>query len=118
MSEHMSELNYRPEIKKALDNLLIGIPMVTAGKAFGYLAYKVSGKVFAWVAGRGFSFKLPLARCRALIKGNPKLRPMEIATGIVWREWLSVEDVTAEECAEYLPFLEESIRFVNGEAPA
>jgi hypothetical protein len=57
-SEGKVEINYREDIQAALDRFLIGIPGVKGGKAFGYPAYKVNGKIFCFVGGTGVSIKL------------------------------------------------------------
>jgi hypothetical protein len=49
----MSQLHYRDEVRAALDDLVLGIPGVKGGQAFSYPAYKVNGKVFAFVGGAG-----------------------------------------------------------------
>jgi len=43
----MMTSKYREDVKATLDGLLLGLPMVRAGKMFGYPAYYVKGKLFA-----------------------------------------------------------------------
>ena len=74
----MSEHKHDPANKAVLDGLLLGMPGVKASKAFGYPAYKVNGRVFAFV-GTGVSIKLPAPRVQELIATHPDMKPFEVA---------------------------------------
>lgn len=106
--------DYREEVKVALDDLLLGIPNVKGRKAFGYPAYKVAGKMFAFVGGKGIGFKLPRKRVEALLEQEPLLHPFEPEEGTVWKEWLSLDLDDPAGYADYLHLLEESIAYVAG----
>jgi hypothetical protein len=106
------DINYREDIRAALDLFLIGIPGVKGGKAFGYPAYKVNGKNFCFVGGNGISLKLGEARVRELISEQPHFSVLEIAQGIQWKAWLNIEGVPPEAYEDYFPLFEESISFV------
>lgn len=106
--------DYNPRIKDMLDSLLIGMPGVKASKAFGYPAYKVNGKIFAFVGGAGIAIKLPRTRVQELVAAHAEMKPFEVAEGIVWREWLSID---RDEPADYerdMDLFEESVQFVLG----
>lgn len=45
-------MNYRPAVKAVLDDLLPGaFPGVTISRAFGFPAYKIEGRIFAFTGG-------------------------------------------------------------------
>ncbi|MCU0497671.1 MAG: MmcQ/YjbR family DNA-binding protein [Anaerolineae bacterium] len=106
--------DYREAVKVALDDLLLKIPNVVGGKAFGYPAYKVAGKMFAFVGGKGIAFKLPRSRVEALLAEHPILHPFEPTEGTVWKEWISLDLDDPADYADYLYLLEEAIAYVAG----
>jgi hypothetical protein len=110
----MSESNYREDVRAALDDLVLDIPGVKGGKAFSYPAYKVNGKVFAFVGGGGIALKLPIERVRRLIGSEPAYRPFEVTDGIIWKSWLSIDRADVEDYRAELPLIEEAIAFVAG----
>ena len=106
--------NYLAGHKDILDSMLLGIPGVTGGKAFGYPAYRVKGMIFAFVGGSGVIIKLPEAQVRQLVAQGPPMHPAEVADGVVWREWVSIQ---REESAAYeqdMPLFEDALQFVAG----
>jgi hypothetical protein len=106
--------NYRPEAKELLDKMLLHIPGVQSSQAFGYPAYKINGKVFAFVGKNGIAVKLPETRVRELVANGGAMLPFEPAEGIVWREWVSVVVGDAGLYRNYERLLEEAIQFVAG----
>jgi hypothetical protein len=74
-----------------LDAILLAIPNVKASKAFGYPSYKIAGKVFAFVGGKGMSLKLTEARVAALLPTQSYYRIFEPAEGLKWKAWLTIE---------------------------
>lgn len=106
-------MHYRPEVKSAVDGMVLGMPGVKASQAFGHPAYKVNGKVFAVVGVSGVSIKLPAARVQTLIYEHPALMTIFKPDGKrLWREWLLLELDDAQAYHEYAGLLEESISFV------
>jgi hypothetical protein len=105
--------DYNPHIKDMLDSLLIGMPGVKASKAFGYPAYKVNGRIFAFVGGPGIAIKLPKPRVQELVAAHAEMKPFEVAEGIVWREWLSIDREPADYARD-MELFEESVQFVLG----
>ena len=106
--------NYREDIKTTLDKLLLDIPGVQAGKAFGYPSYSIKGKVFAFVGGDGIAVKLPAARVQAIIAAHDDASPFEPAAGRVWKEWVSIDHADAAAYMDDVALLEESVAFVGG----
>ena len=107
----MSEHNYDEKYKAKIDEMLLVMPGVKGSKAFGYPAYKINGKIFAFVGGKGISIKLPATRVKALIDGKV-MKPFEVAEGNVWREWLSIQRESPEEYEQDVELFEESVEFL------
>jgi hypothetical protein len=105
--------DYRPDVKAEMDKLLLGMPGVTGGKMFGYPAYKINGKVFAFVGGAGISIKLPAKRVGALIEEHEVMGPFEPASGRVWKEWVSIDHANVADYAQHESLFTESIAFAN-----
>ncbi len=108
----MTEARYSAPHKAAADALLLALPGVVAGKAFGYPAYKVNGKVFAFVGGNAISFKCGQARAAELKKQYPTLRAFEPAQGLVWNAWLTIDVADPQQLWDYEALLAESAAFV------
>lgn len=110
----MSENNFNPQHKTMMDALVTGMPGVKGSKAFGYPAYKVNGKVFAFVGGNGVAIKLPATRVQELIVGGDVMKPFEVADGVVWREWVSIDRPQSDDYVQDIDLFEESVSFVAG----
>jgi hypothetical protein len=113
-AEPESMPKHNPEIKAAVDKILLHIPGVQGSKAFGYPAYKINGKVFAFVGSKGVSAKLPQARVRELVEAGGSLRPFEVAGGVVWKEWVFLELENTERLRNYSALFDEAIQYVAG----
>jgi hypothetical protein len=102
------ESNYKAEHKAVLDELLTSIPGVTTSKAFGYPAYKIGRRIFAFVTGDGLALKLPADRVAALVEAHEEMQ------GTMWREWVSIRLSDPSDYAHYVDLFEESLQFVGG----
>ncbi|MDX2136748.1 MAG: hypothetical protein SF123_01540, partial [Chloroflexota bacterium] len=102
-------MNYDPAHKDILDDILLTIPNVKAGKAFGYPSYKIAGKVFAFVGGKGMAIKLTEPRVAALVPTQPYYRIFEPAEGLVWKAWLTIEPDDPAAYHDLEPLFIESI---------
>ncbi len=107
----MSEHTYDEQRKAKMDEMLLVMPGVKASKAFGYPAYKINGKIFAFVGSKGVAIKLPATRVKALIDGQV-MKPFEVAEGNIWREWLSIQRDTFEDYEQDVALFEESVEFL------
>ncbi len=101
---------YRPEVKAVLDDLLTPIPGVKVSKAFGYPAYKVNGRIFAFVGDNGMIFKLAPDRAESLRAAAP-FAPFSTG-GKPWTGWVSLDLDDATEYAAFFDLLTESMTFV------
>ncbi len=106
--------SFRQEIKTLLDDLLLGMPGVKAGKMFGFPAYKANGKTFLFVIGHGLTIKLPQARVDALMTAQPDImRPFSpVETMKAWREWVLIEHDDLANYEAEIDLLEESALYV------
>jgi hypothetical protein len=104
--------DYNPQHKAVLDQMLVGVPGVKASKAFGYPAYKINGKVFAFVGGNGVALKLPIERVRHLILAHEAIKRFEPADGIIWKEWVSIDYTVSDDYLKDQPLFQESIEYV------
>ena len=109
----MSETNYNADFKDVLDDVLLAIPGVKGGKAFGYPAYRVNGKIFCFVVSQAVTIKLPAARVQALIADMPEVAPFE-ANGI-WREWVALRHADADDYRRHEDLFHESLEFVGSQ---
>jgi hypothetical protein len=107
-------MNYDPDHKATLDDILLAIPNVKASKAFGYPAYKVNGKVFAFVGGEGMSFKLGEKRAADLMTSDARFRVFEPAEGLRWKAWVTIEPSDPAAYYDLEPLFLESIEFTTG----
>lgn len=101
--------DYRQDIKAALDDLMLVLPDTSAGHAFGYPAYKIGRKVFAFVGGEGFALKLTESRVEELLEDSDDdaLEPFQPKAGVTWQAWLSI-NAEPEAVADYLPLIQEA----------
>lgn len=109
----MASSRYIESHKQVMDDLLLRIPFVTAGQAFGYPAYKNIAKTFCFVGGDGIGIKLPKARVADLIERYDAFHPFYPAEGILWKGWVSIVYTDSEDYRQHLDVYEESVAFVS-----
>lgn len=96
----------------AAEAILLALPGVKAGKAFGHPAYKVNRKIFAFFGSKGLTLKLPEAQVAELIASDPVFQPFSPAEGIVWKAWVAVRVSDPAEYVDHEPLMLESLTFV------
>jgi hypothetical protein len=106
--------NYRDDHKAMFDSLVDGMPGVKGGKAFGYPAYKVNGKVFAFVGGEGIILKLGQRRVDELVASRPPCQVFEVTEGVYWKDWLSINRADSAAFEDDRDLIEEAVFFVAG----
>ena len=107
----MSELKYNPDVKEALDGLLLDIPGVKPGRMFGYPAYYVSGKMFACAYGDGVGLKLP-APLAAELLAKPGVSPFVPLGRREMKEWVFILRDEPEQYSADLVTFETSYTYV------
>lgn len=95
-----------------MDDLLLAMPGVQVGKMFGYPAYRVGRKVFAFVGGPGIAIKLPKARGQALVNQDDEIDIFAPVEGRVWREWIAINRKNPRDYQGDQDLFEESVQFV------
>jgi hypothetical protein len=112
ISNNVSNQNYNPDEKAVYEPILLSLPGVKAGKAFGHPAYKVNGKVFAFAVLRGLTIKLPEDRVNELMADHPDFRYFSPDGNLTWKSWLLIQVSSPDEFADYEPLYMESVQFV------
>ncbi len=102
---------YREDVKATLDGLLLGLPMVRAGKMFGYAAYYVKGKLFACVYGDGVGLKIPEQVANALLDSEGII-PFQPMGRNRMREWIQINRGSAEDYMDDIEILQTSANYV------
>ncbi|HUN05341.1 MAG TPA: hypothetical protein PLQ56_02010 [Aggregatilineales bacterium] len=107
--------NYRDDHKAMIDSLVLGMPGVKGSKAFGYPAYKVNGKIFAFVGGEGVILKLGERRVQEVVASRPACKVFEVTDGVYWQAWLNIDHADSEDFIGDLDLIEEAVGFVAGQ---
>lgn len=107
--------NYRDDHKAMIDSLVLGMPGVKGSKAFGYPAYKVNGKIFAFVGGGGMILKLGERRVQEVVVSRPACKVFEVTDGVYWQAWLNIDHADSEDFVGDLDLIEEAVGFVAGQ---
>ena len=107
----MSKANFNPEVKKALDSILLKNPSVVPGKMYGYPAYYINGKLVACIYEEGVGLKVPEIVAEELIgkKGIVHFQPMGRAK---MREWIQINRENPEDFLKDIEIFKTSIDFV------
>ena len=107
----MSKANFDPEVKKAVDSILLKNPSVVPGKMYGYPAYYMNRKLVACIYDKGVGVKVPEGVANELIgkKGIVHFQPMERAE---MREWIQINRENPKDLLKDIEIFETSIDFV------
>jgi predicted DNA-binding protein (MmcQ/YjbR family) len=86
----MVKPRYSDENKEILDSILLEVPEVEPGQAFGYPAYYVNGKMFACLYEDGVAVKMPPEAVEELKRqeGVFEFRPMDKH---VMKQWVLIK---------------------------
>jgi hypothetical protein len=108
----VGKANFNPEIKKAVDSILLKNPIVASGKMFGYPAYYINKRLFACIYEDGVGVKVPEGVAEELIgkKGIAHFQPMGRAK---MKEWIQINRETPETYLKDTEIFETSIGFVS-----
>jgi hypothetical protein len=104
--------DFNPEHKAVLDDLLLGLPHVRAGKMFGFPAYYVGKKLCICLYEQGVGIKLPEKSVTKLLETNKNVIPFRPLGKPKMREWVQINLVRSKDYKKYMPVFEESIRYL------
>jgi hypothetical protein len=82
--------NFNSEHKTVLDDLLLGIPLVRAGKMFGFPAYYAGKKLCICLYEQGVGVKLPEASAAKLLESDRNVVPFQPLGRPKMREWVQI----------------------------
>jgi hypothetical protein len=108
--------NFSAAHKAIIDDITSAMPGVKVGKAFGYPAYKVGGKVFCFIGESGIALKLPPEQVQALIVAHDTMTVFQPTEGIIWKSWVSIDRENAADHHQDVDLLEEAMQYVAGGA--
>ena len=103
--------NFNQGHKLVLDEMLLGVPGVKAGKMFGYPGYYVNGKLFACVYEEGVSIKLP-ERMREKLLAEPGVEHFVPMENRPMKEWLLLRKKKSADYRDYEEFFLGSVEYV------
>lgn len=111
----MGNVNFNQENKKAVDALLLRLPLVTAGKMFGYPAYYINKKMFACIYEEGVGIKVPADLAKELIgkTGIFHFQPMGRA---IMKEWIQINHENPDDYSMDIEIFKISIGFVDNKS--
>ncbi len=104
--------NFNPENKAVLDEMLLGNPLVRAGKMFGFPAYYAGDKLCICLYEEGVGVKLPEKTAADLLADDPNVIPFRPMGRNTMRAWVQINVSRSEDYQRYEPVFEESIRHV------
>ncbi|MHA2255158.1 MAG: hypothetical protein ACXAAM_03715 [Candidatus Heimdallarchaeaceae archaeon] len=108
----MPKFSFDEEIKEIIDDILLEIPEVEPGHAFGLPGYYVNGKLFASVYESGLTLKLPKEKCSDLIErvdGFDAFAPL----GNAMKEWVHITKEDPNDFENDIELMIESLNFVK-----
>ncbi len=108
----MPKFSFDEEIKLIVDDILLDIPDIEPGNAFGLPGYYINGKLFASVFESGLTLKLPKEKCDDLIQnsdGFDSFAPL----GNKMKEWVHMTKDDPESFSEEMDLIFQSIDFVK-----
>lgn len=107
----VNKTNFDPEVKKAVDSILLKNPSVVPGKMYGYPAYYINRKLVACIYEKGVGLKVPESVANELIgrKGIVHFQPMGRAK---MREWIQINRENPEDFLKDIDIFKTSMDFV------
>jgi len=108
----MSKVIFNPEVKKAVDSILLRNPSVVPGKMFGYPAYYINKKLIACIYENGVGVKVPADVADQLMgkEGIVHFQPMGRQK---MKEWIQIDRKNPDDYLKDIEIFETSINFVG-----
>jgi hypothetical protein len=107
----MSKANFNPEIKKAVDSILLKHPYIVPGKMFGYPAYYIAKKLMACIYEEGVGLKIPESVANELI-GKKRIVHFQPLGRAKMKEWIQINRDNPEDYLQDTELFKTSISFV------
>jgi hypothetical protein len=101
--------NFNPEHKAVLDELILGHPLVRAGKMFGFPAYYVGKKLCIYLYEQGVGLKLPEASATRLLASDPNVIPFQPYGKARMRAWVQINLERSADYRNYRAVFDEAI---------
>lgn len=95
-----NKLNYWPELKTEVDEILLKSSSVKEGKMFGYPAYYVNGKLAICHYNLGLALKLPIEAVQNLKKHSVSSEPFSPKGKKMGDNWVIIFPEKPEELSE------------------
>ena len=105
-------VNFNSEHKAVLDELLLGHPLVRAGKMFGFPAYYAGKKLCICLYEQGVGVKLPEQTVAKLLEQDQNTIPFQPMGKPRMREWIQINLSDSQDYRKYEPVFDESIHHV------
>jgi hypothetical protein len=107
----MAKSYFNPENKDVIDELMLSMPDVEPGKAFGYPAYYINGKMFACIYEDGVAIKMPEDLVGRLLEKTfvSEFRPMNRHT---MKQWVLISHENPEDFREDMDLFNTSMEYV------
>ena len=112
----MRKTDYSPEIKKAIDAILLKNPAIAPGRMFGYPAYYVNKRLFACIYKNGVGLKVPETVANELIgrKGILHFQPLGRPR---MKEWIQINRENPGDYMKDVEIFKTSVSFVASLGP-
>ena len=112
----MRKTDYSPEIKKAIDAILLKNPTIAPGRMFGYPAYYINKRLFACIYKNGVGLKVPETVANELIgrKGILHFQPLGRPR---MKEWIQINRENPGDYMKDVEIFKTSVSFVASLGP-
>ena len=109
-------MNFNSEHKDVLEKILLGNPLVRAGKMFGLPAYYVGKKLCICLYEQGVGLKLPELTVARLLAEDGNTIPFQPLGKARMREWIQINLSRSEDYWQYQAIFDESIHFIAAQS--
>jgi len=105
-------IEYNPDHKTVLDDMLLVEPNVRSGKMFGYPAYYVGGKLAICLYEQGVGVKVPEETAKRLLETDSNVVPFQPLGKPKMREWVQINLSKSEDYRQYQSVFDESVQYL------
>jgi hypothetical protein len=105
-------VNFNPDHKAVLDDMLLGHPAIRPGKMFGFPAYYADKKLCICLYEEGVGVKIPEQTAVRLLKEDRNVIPFQPYGKRKMREWIQINLNRSDDYKKYQVVFEESISHV------